>query len=350
MPHIPSDTAQDFAERLFVANGVSSDDASVVAKHLVESNLAGHDSHGVMRIPQYLGAIETKQLEINSQPKVLSQFASGATIDGQRCFGQVACVTGMSLAVQLAKETGIAAVTMKNSYHTGRIGAYAEQAAESGMFGIVMCNAGGGGQSVAPFGGRRRRLATNPISMAAPHQQGFPVLLDMATSVAPEGKVRLRKLQGDEVPAGWIMDAEGKPSTDPNDFYADPPGAIFPLGGEVGHKGFGLAVMIEILAGALSGGGVCTEDEVLPQDNVLMIAIDVDRYSGLGPFQHHVTELVQYIQSTPAAPGFDQVLAPGEMEFQARQKRATVGIELDDETWQELSRLADRAGVDFLTA
>ena len=177
------------------------------------------------------------------------------TLDGQLGFGQVAAGEAMTAAIQKARKSGIAAVTLRNSYHSGRIASYTCQAAREGMIGLVMVNAGGGGQSVAPFGGLERRLATNPISIAAPANDQYPVYLDIATSVAPEGKIRDYFQRGRPVPQGWITDAHGQPTTDPATFYAKPGGALLPLGGAAGYKGFGLAFMIDVIAGALSGAG-----------------------------------------------------------------------------------------------
>lgn len=347
MPVIQAEPLRRVAKEIFVSKGIGTNDADVVIDHLVNANLAGHDSHGIMRVPQYLNAVVEGDVRLESRPEVKSRFTSGAMIDGKRCFGQVGGVMSMSLAVELAKETGIAAVTLTNAYHTGRLGAYAEQATEAGMIGIVMVNAGGGGQWVAPFGGRARRLATNPVSIAAPHKKGFPVLVDIATSVAPEGKIRLFKQRGRPIPAGWIVDGHGNPSNDPSDLYADPPGAILPLGGDAGHKGFGLSVMVDLLAGALSGGGVCTAEEVPAKDNVLMIAIDAGRFAGADVFQRHVESLVSHLQSTPAAPGFERVYVPGELEYLARVRRQQEGIDVDGETWQTLSSLAEQEGIEF---
>ena len=150
-----------------------------------------------------------------------------------------------------ARDGGVGAVSVRNCCHTGRIGTYTEMAAQAGLVGIAMTNSGGGGQLVAPFGGTARRLSTNPISIAAPSGGPHPIMLDIASSVAPEGKVRNYFLAGKSVPPGWMIDAAGNPTTNPADFYAEPGGALLPLGGAVGYKGFGLSFMIDILAGAL---------------------------------------------------------------------------------------------------
>jgi uncharacterized oxidoreductase len=212
------------------------------------------------------------------------------------------------------------------------------------MIGIVMVNAGGGGQSVVPFGGSSRRLATNPFSIAAPTSGEFPLVLDIATSMAPEGKIRDHALRGAKLPEGWIVDANGQPSCDPNDFYGPPAGAILPLGGPAGHKGFCLALMIDVLAGALSGAGCCREEKVPARDGVLLIAIDVEQFSDRVAFYENVAELIAYVKSCPPAPGFSDIFVPGELEYREAQRRRQSGINIDEHIWQQIQTIANRLG------
>jgi hydroxycarboxylate dehydrogenase B len=251
----------------------------------------------------------------------------------------------MNLAMEKATRSGTGAVTLRNCYHSGRLGAYTAMAADAGMIGIMMVNAGGGGQSVVPFGGSERRLATNPISVAAPTSGEFPLMLDIATSMAPEGKIRDYALRDAPLPEGWIVDADGNPTRDAKEFYADPQGAILPLGGPVGHKGFGLALMIDVLAGALSGAGCCRSENVPARDGVLLIAIDVEQFSNRVAFYQHVSELVAYIKSCPTAPGFEEVFVPGEMEYRTAQARRKNGIYVDEVVWRQIEKIAARLDV-----
>jgi uncharacterized oxidoreductase len=337
---LPHDVLREFAAALFHNGGVRDADARIVAGHLVEANLAGHDSHGVTRIAQYLAAIRSGEVSVSSTPRIIQRFAAGAVIDGERGFGQVIANKAVETATDLARTSGVAGVSVRNCYHTGRIGSYTEQMAERGMIGIAMVNAGGGGQSVAPFGGLSRRLATNPISIAAPTGGEFPLVLDIATSVAPEGKLRTYKQRQHPIPPGWIVDSLGKPSTDAADFYDSPGGALLPLGGAAGYKGFGLAMMIDVLAGALSGAGCCREGAAQARDGMLLLAIDVERFGPREAFLDRVGELIDYVKSSRAAPGIEEILVPGEPEFRQRQRRLAEGVLLDGPTWHRLVELA----------
>ena len=345
MPVLTAEQLKRIARALFGAAGASSDEAEIVANHLVDANLAGHDSHGVLRIPQYLKAIQSGDLKVNVEPRVLLETPATAVLDGRGGFGQLVGRNAMNLAMQKARQTGISAVAARNSYHTGRIASYPLMAAAEEMVAIVMVNAGGGGQSVAPFGGLGRRLATNPLSIAAPSGGEFPVLLDIATSVAPEGKIRDRHLKDKPVPLGWLIDSQGRPSTDPKDFYGPPAGALLPLGGAAGYKGFGLAFMIDILAGALSGAGCCRPEVLDARDGALMIVIDVKRFIPMESFYRQVTSLAEYVRTTPLAPGSPGILVPGELEYRSQQRRSVDGIEVDEATWQEVEALGALLGV-----
>jgi uncharacterized oxidoreductase len=251
----------------------------------------------------------------------------------------------MSMAIDRAGSVGVSAVTLHNCYHSGRLAVYALQAAKAGMIGVVMVNAGGGGQSVAPFGGIERRLATNPIAIAVPGGGAFDPFLDVATSMAPEGKVRDYYRRGDSLPPGWIIDSEGRPATDAQQFYGPPAGAILPWGGSVGYKGFGLAFLIDIMAGALSGAGCCGPERVPARDGVLFIALDVEQFVSRDEFTRQVHRLVEHIKSCPPAPGYDEVFVPGELEHLESIHRRRSGIEVDETTWQEMIALAHRYGV-----
>jgi uncharacterized oxidoreductase len=213
------------------------------------------------------------------------------------------------------------------------------------MIGIVMVNAGGGGQSVVPFGGSARRLATNPFSIAAPTSGEFPLVLDIATSMAPEGKIRDHALRGAKLPEGWIIDSQGRQSCNPSDFYGPPAGSILPLGGVAGYKGFGMALMIDVLAGALSGAGCCGPENVPARDGVLLIAIDIAQFSDRVAFYEHVGELIAYVKSCPVAPGFPDIFVPGEIEFREAQRRSKSGINVDDHIWQQIEAISARLGI-----
>jgi uncharacterized oxidoreductase len=344
VPSLTSDQLESIVTLVFERAGAPSSHSQLVARHLVEANTFGHDSHGILRVPQYCEAIESGELMPAARPELVRESPAGAVLDGCRAFGQVAATEAMHLTLEKAGRSGIAAVTLRNCYHSGRLGAYSALAADAGMIGIVMVNAGGGGQSVVPFGGSARRLATNPFSIAAPTSGEFPLVLDIATSMAPEGKIRDHSLRGAKLPDGWIVDSQGRPSCDPSDFYGPPAGSILPLGGPAGYKGFGLALMIDVLAGALSGAGCCRDEKVPASDGVLLIAIDVEQFSDRVAFYEHVSELIAYVKSCPVAPGFPDIFVPGEVEFREAQRRRESGIIIDDHIWQQIEAISRRLG------
>jgi uncharacterized oxidoreductase len=343
MPNFACHELETLVASAFERAGAPAAHAQLVANHLVEANAIGHDSHGVLRVPQYCRAIECGELVPNASPVLIRETPAGAVMDGRQSFGQVAVAAAMKLTIEKARHNSVAAVTLRNCYHSGRLGAYSTLAADAGMIGIVMVNAGGGGQSVAPFGGSARRLATNPFSIAAPTAGEFPLVLDIATSMAPEGKIRDYSLRSEKLPEGWIVNANGRPSCDPDEFYGPPVGSLLPLGGQAGHKGFGLALMIDVLAGGLSGAGCCRDEVVPARDGVLLIALDVKQFSDETHFYDQVRQMIAYVKSCPPAPGFVEVFVPGEIEFREAQKRRRLGIHVDESIWQQIEFFAGRA-------
>jgi uncharacterized oxidoreductase len=345
MPNFSAETLRRLAAEVFERAGAPADAAACVAEHLVAANLAGHDSHGVLRIAQYVEMIEAGQIDPAARPEVVSRFPAGAVVDGRRGFGQVVARSAVELAVEIARESGTAAVTAHNCCHTGRLGAYGEMLAAANMLGIVAVNAGGGGQLVAPFGGTARRISTNPISIAAPSAGGEAIVLDVAASVAPEGKVRALHQAGKRAPEGWLINARGEPTTDPADLYADPPGALVPLGGAFGHKGFGLAFMVDVLAGALSGAGCCRPGATYQGDGLTVIAIDIARFTPFADFSHSVAQLAAHVKDCPTAPGVAAIYVPGEIEARTRQARLRDGIPVEQGTWNPIAAVCHRLGI-----
>jgi uncharacterized oxidoreductase len=349
VPTISPNRLEHFATSIFRALGSGNDEATIVARHLVDSNCAGHDSHGVLRIPQYVRSVREGRIRVNERPAIVRDSVAGAVLDGRFAFGQLIAVSAMQLAINKARTNSVGAVSVFNSNHVGRLASHTLMAAGQGMIGLLTVNAGGAGQLVAPFGGIAGRLATNPISIAAPSPgPGIPLVLDIATSVAPEGKLRAYRQRGQHVPEGWIIDHAGRPSTNPADFYGPPRGALLPLGGPAGHKGFGLAFMFDILAGALSGAGCSHENAVPAGEGLFLMAIDVQQFSPLERFHEQVTELVRHIKTAPPAPGFQEVLVPGEYEQRQELRRRANGIDIEDTTWSEIEAIAQELGLPVL--
>ena len=348
MPRIQPLQLERFAGDLCRSAGANEQEAKTVAGHLVEANLAGHDSHGVMRIVQYIEEIHAGKIKPGKNIICLEDWENGAVIDAAGAFGQVACCEAMQKAIEKAAQATLAAVTIRNCNHSGRLGAYVEMAAAAGMIGLVTANGGGAGQWVAPFGGRERRLSTNPIAFAAPSEGPFPVVLDISTSVAPEGKVRDHLQRGKPVSDGWLLDAKGQATNDPNALYADPPGTILPLGGSAGHKGFGLAMMVDVLSGALSAAGCprAGEFESMHGSGLFMLAIAINRFGPRSEFVAQVAGMIDYFQSSQPAKDFERVIVPGQFEYEKRKKHQQHGIEIPTQVWKELCEVSAQFNVE----
>lgn len=345
MPLITLDALTTWVSAIFQANGVPVEPARVVAEHLVDADACGVSSHGIIRVPQYVQALEQNRVVPDARLAVVRESTATAVLDGGHGFGQVMARAAMDVAIERAARAGVGAVTLVNCGHTGRLGSYTEQAARAGFAGMLMSNTGGHGQWVAPFGGLAGRLATNPFSIAVPTASGEPLMFDFATSIAPEGRVRSLLTAGEKIPAGWIIDHEGRPSTNATDLYGPPRGALLPFGG---HKGFGLSMLIDALAGGLSGAGCCTSaDRPMDgkTDGVFLLAVNVAAFCPLPEFRALIRQLVEHVKSCPAADGTRGVVVPGEMESRTRADRLKHGIDIHQATWDLVSRCGMRAGL-----
>jgi hydroxycarboxylate dehydrogenase B len=345
MPRVSVEELRSLGGKIFAALKVPPEEAAWVSELLVRANLSGHDSHGVMRIPQYAQAIRSAQVCAGAPIEIVKESPSMALIDGHWGLGQVVARRAMEVAIQKAKETKISAVAAHHLYHVGRLADYTRMAAEQNLVGIMMVNGGGASPIVAPFGGTAGRLATNPISIAFPTGGSVPFLLDMATSIVAEGKVRVKRHRGEQVPDGWLLDHQGHPTTDPNALYQDPRGAILPLGGSAGHKGYGLAMVVEILGGIVARAGYARPGAMRFSNGTFIIVIDISAFVDPSEGRAEIDDLLRYVKSAPKAPGMEAILYPGEPEDQERQRREREGIPLDDETWQHITAVAHDLGI-----
>lgn len=339
MPRFQVEELQVIAREVFHAAGFSAEEAEIIANVMAKANLVGHDSHGVIHIPNYIDRIKKREISPGAPVEVIHETSSTAILDGHFTLGHVAATRAIRLAIEKARQEGISSVGICNLNHIGRVGTYPEMAAEAGMVSIVTCNAGGAGRSVVPFGGRQPRFSTNPIAMAAPTRRGWPILLDMATSAVAAGKIRVARNQKKPTGDGWIVDKEGRPTTNPEDFYAG--GALLPLGGNQGHKGYGLAFMIEILSGILARAGTAALQRTQLSNGTFIIAMDIQAFVPMETFLDEVETLIDYMKATPPAPGFSQVLVPGEFEARTAQERRANGIPVDAETWRQILAVLD---------
>lgn len=346
MSTFSADQLKKIGSSIFEAAGVPIDEARAVAESLVNSNLTGHDSHGVIRIPQYVSSVKRGSVVPGATMEIVQETPSSAVLDGNWGFGQVMARRAMEIAVEKAAAYSVAAVSMSQSNHIGRLGEYPIIAAESDMIGMIMVNNHGAAQCMAPWGGIDLRLSPNPISIGLPTGTADPVLLDITTAVVAEGKVRVKRNRGEKLPEGCIIDAQGNPSTDPNDFYGPPRGAILPFGGIVGHKGYGLGFIIDILAGALSGAGCSRADAPRFGNAVFIMVINIENFMPVEEFRQQVDGLIEYVKSSGKMPGVDEILFPGEIEARERKKRLTTGIFIEDETWGQIVKTAEELGID----
>lgn len=334
MPRFKVEELQVIAREVFRAAGFPEGEAEIIANVMSKANLVGHDSHGVIHIPTYINRIKKGEISPGAPVEVIRETSNTAILDGHFTLGHVAATRAMHLAIEKARQGALSSVGVCNLNHIGRVGTYPEMAAEAGMVSIVTSNASGAWRSVVPFGGRQPRFATNPIAIAAPTRRGWPVLLDMATSTVAAAKIRVFQNQKKPIGDGWIVDKEGNPTHNPEDLFAG--GALLPLGGNQGHKGYGLAFVIEILSGILGRSGTAAIERSQLSNGTFMIVINIDAFLPLEKFLDEIETLIDYMKATPPAPGFSEVLVPGEFEARTAQERSKNGIMVDAETWQQI--------------
>ncbi len=328
---------------LCTTTGSPDEEADLVAKRLVKSNLTGHPSHGVIRIPRYMEMVRAGMLNPGVKPGFLYDKGATVLVDGHRGYGQVIAEKTIQVAIERGLAHGVAAVGMTNLGHIGRLADYSVQAAEADCIGIVFTASGGASLLVAPFGAKSRRMGTNPISIAIPSEREYPIVFDMATSVFAEGKLMVMIDSGRAAPDKTVLDNEGEPTTNPADFYEG--GAILPLGGEQGYKGYLLNFMVEVLAGILTGGGYVGRDSNPLFNNCsMMILIHVEQFRKLSDFKLDLEKFIDFIKTSPTREG-QEVLYPGEIEFRQETRMLKTGIPLPDKTVDKIQSDLDRLGV-----
>ncbi len=339
---INADALQSFVFSLWRHAGSSEHEAALVADHLVMSNLTGHDSHGIGMIPRYVAALSEGGLRLNQTVSVVKDAGALLTLDGLRGFGQSTAWQAMKLGIERAKDSGVCVVALRNTHHLGRLGHWAEQCAAEGMASFHFVNVAGHTQ-VAPWSGTDGRFGTNPFSAAWPRPGKPPLVLDFATSSIAVGKVRVARNKGQSVPEGCLIDHTGAPTTDPSTLTQSPFGALLPFGQ---HKGFGLAVMCEIFAGALTGG-YTTHADTRPTTsaiiNGLFSVIIAPEAMDAPDAQQQADAFLQWVKESPPAPG-QHIYEPGEPERLCRQARLDQGIPVDAATWGQIQQAASKLG------
>jgi len=347
MPTVKANQLRAFGSQIFTALGVPTEDAELVSDLLVEANLTGFDSHGVIRIPIYARGIKMGAVKPGAEIKIIRETPSTAAIDGGWNLGQVVAKYAMNICIEKARESVVGLVTAKNSQHAGRLNTYAEMAMAQDMIGIASVNSA---SYVAPYGGKSKQLGTNPLCFAIPSGREPPMVLDMATSVWARGKIMVYLARGEELPEGVFMDPDGNPTKDPGWYTKG--GVLRNLGGEIaGYKGFGLSLLVEILTGALTEGGVSNSEEYRSRpfyggNGIFMMAIDVGQVTELDAFKRRVDDLLSSVRDSPTAPGYEEILIPGEPERLKKEERLREGIYVEDKTWGDLMALAKELGVE----
>ena len=319
-------------------------EVSLVTKNLIEANLTGHDSHGIGMLPRYSEAFVDGGLIANAHIKVLLDSGSMLRLDGQAGFGQVIGYESMQLGIARAREFGSCIMALGNSHHLCRIGAWAEMAVAEGLVSIHFVNVISR-PIVAPFGGGDARFGTNPFTVGIPVPGGEPIILDFATSVMAQGKARVSFNKREQMPTGRLIDDKGAPTTDPKFAVIEPYGAIAAFGE---HKGYGLAVVCELLGGALAAGMTCHEPasgkkRVL--NGMLTILFDPAKLSEGALFSAEMCSFIDWVKSSPPQEGFDQVRLAGEPEREMRAIRLAKGIPVDETSWSDILTAAERLGV-----
>lgn len=333
--------------------GADDEIATEVSRHLVRANLSGHDSHGVIRVPQYVAQVESGDLDPKAHPMLLKETAVTALIDARRGFGHFSTAWALDWAMEHAMQHGVAAAAIRHSSHIGRLGEYTERAGERGLIAILTVGAGGPGVGgMMLYGGRKRFFGANPWSFGIPAKDRPPMVFDGSTSAVAEGKVRVARAKGIPMPSGCIIDRDGNPTTDPEDFYAG--GALVPLGGAVaGHKGYGLAMASALISGlamidddnpTLIGASVVQDvpDTRGIVAGVFLTVIDPAAFGNREQYQMLTAEHLAAAKRVPPAADTDEVLLPGEPEGRSRAARERDGIALPEATWHDLTAVAAR--------
>jgi len=340
MPRISPAELRHFAAEVFRLAGSSPGEAEIVAANLVEANLQGHDSHGVGLIPGYLESIAEGGLQPNRSAELVADNGASLIFDGRRGYGQVVTAEVMKAGIERVNSQGICVVSLRNSHHLARVGAWAEQCAAAGLVSIhfvnVFCR-----PLVAPFGGTLPKFGTNPFCIGVPRIGAEPLVLDFATSAIAFGKANVAYNKGERLAADVLIDAEGRPTDDPAAIVEAPHGALLPFGK---HKGGGLALMCSILGAALTGGPTertADPDSALVVNSMLSIILNPAVLGGAATFEAEIDAFLPWVRD--ARPLGDALLFPGEIERQRKAERSAKGIDVDDTTWRKLQEA--RAGL-----
>lgn len=335
---IEAHALRNLTSKIFVAAGCEKEEAERIASHLVDANLVGHESHGVIRIKTYVEWLQAGLVLPNQTVDIVLQNEVLAVVDGKSGFGQSIGEQAVQLGIDKCRKFGVSVIALRDSGHLGRIGDWPEMAAKAGLMSLHFVNTSGKGLLVAPFGGIERRMSANPIAAGVPIDGCEPIVLDISCCTIAEGKIRVALNKGVALPDGCVIDDEGRPCNDPQTFY-EAPGAILPI---AGHKGYGLGIIVELLAGALTGGD-CTNPANSDRlhNGMLSIYLDPRHFAQHEPLQAEIARFIEYVKSSKTMTPEGEILMPGELEARNRALRSREGVELDDMTWTQIRAVAD---------
>ncbi len=343
---VTADRLRRVASAIVKAGGSADPEADLVADHLVQANLMGHDSHGVGMLPAYVRHLQAGLVVPNTRARLTKDDGPMLMFDGGRGYGRPVAGEAMAAALTRCRQTGVVAMTLANAHHIGRVGAYGELATAAGLVSLHFVNVTDHRALVAPFHGTDARFVTNPVCIALPGtDRQPPLLLDMATSAIAMGKVRVALNEGKPVPEGILIDEHGQPTRDPGVMYREPHGALLPFGG---HKGYALALVTELLAGALSGGPTIQPGN--PRrggtiNNMFTVVIDPARLAGVDWLRREIDGFLEYVKASPPAKPAEPVLVPGDPERIAREERLRTGIYVDPTTWEDILQAGAKVGL-----
>ncbi|MDQ3695471.1 MAG: Ldh family oxidoreductase [Chloroflexota bacterium] len=333
MPNVPVPELRQLATTLIAAIGTPADLAKSVSDSLINANLAGHDSHGVLRLPGYLAAARAGDVRVAARPAVTHVDRATARVDGGWGWGQPAMWLATETVRERAREHGVGCTVVNRCFHIGRVAPYVEALARHGLVGLAMSNAG---PAVAPHGGRQRTLGTNPFAWAVPRGPEMePLSFDIATAAIAEGKLRVAQSKGLPVAPGLLLTEDGRPTIAPDDFYAG--GALLAFGG---HKGSGISLLAQVLGLGLAGLDTSTFSGPRGANGPVIIAIEIPPFSDPEQFVTAITALCGRIAASPPAEEVERVLLPGDLEIATRAEREQTGIPIPDTTWGQLAELA----------
>jgi hydroxycarboxylate dehydrogenase B len=346
VPRLNHNQLRNFTESLLSTGGMPPDDAKLVAKLLVKADLRGYPGHGVTRVAPYLKWIKDGTINLRERPRVVREGKITAVIEGNHYIGQAAAHMAMQLAIKKAKEHGAGVVTVRRASHSGRLADYMEMAADAGLIAMGAVSVGSGTTTL--YGGMERIIGTHPMAFGIPARNGRHIILDFATASMSMGEIQKRVAKKEPIPDDVMLDGHGNPTNDFKALLGPPRGVFLPFGG---YKGSGVALITEILGGLLSGNGLARnwwDKGGHGINGIFLQAIAVEEFQPLDEFLDRVDELIAFVRSRKTAPGFKEILLPGEQGRKNEERQMRDGVEIDEATWTEVEKVASGLGINEL--